>query len=81
MPGYSMRAQTAVVVATMGVHNFLRRNDRLDEGFRRAEDEDDDEVEIELPDEEDEIAAERDTVGEEHVPWQALRDYMAQALR
>lgn len=49
MPAYSMRVQTTVVVATMRIHNFLRRNGRLDEGFRIAEEVDDDEVEIDLP--------------------------------
>lgn len=49
MPGYSMRAQTTIVVATMGVHNFLQRNDQLDEDFMKVEEEADDEVEIDLP--------------------------------
>ncbi|XP_022870993.1 uncharacterized protein LOC111390218 [Olea europaea var. sylvestris] len=81
MPGYSMRTQTAVVVAMMGIHNFLRRNERMDEGFRRAEEVEDEEVEIELPDEEDEIAVERDAIAKDNVLWYALRDYMAHALR
>lgn len=81
MPAYSIRMQTAVVVATMGIHNFLRRNGQLDEGFRRAEEVDDDEVEIDLPDEQDEMAAEEDAIVEEDVPWLQLRDYVAQTLR
>lgn len=40
-----------MVVATMGIHNFLRRKCRLDEGFQRAEEVDDDKVEIDLLDE------------------------------
>lgn len=65
----------------MEIHNFIQRNDRLDEGFRRAEEMDDDEVEIDLLDEQDEIVAEMDVIGEENMPWQQLCDYMTQALR
>lgn len=80
MSAYSMRAQIAVVVATMEIYNFLRRNNRLDEGFRRAGEVDDDEVEINLPNEQDEIVAELDAIGTEEMSWQQLRDYMAKAL-
>lgn len=41
---------TQVVVATMGVYNFLRRSGFLDEAFRRADMEEDDATKVELPD-------------------------------
>lgn len=47
----------------------------------RAEEVDDDEVDIDLPDEADEIAAEQDVICKEDMPWQLLHDYMAHALR
>ncbi|KAL2534586.1 Uncharacterized protein Adt_07937 [Abeliophyllum distichum] len=47
---------TAVVVATMAIHNFLRREGQLDEAFQTIE-EVVDAGEIDLPDEEEEIAA------------------------
>ncbi|XP_022868199.1 uncharacterized protein LOC111387833 [Olea europaea var. sylvestris] len=81
MPSYSFRAQTFVVVATMAVHNFLRRHGSLDEGFRRAEEAEDEEVEVDLPTEDDEFAGEEHAIGEEDVPWTRLRDYIAQALK
>lgn len=68
MPGYSTRAQAAMIVATMGIHNFLRRNEGLDEGFHRAKEVDNDEIEIELLDEKDEMAAKRDAIVEDDVP-------------
>lgn len=67
-----------VVVAAMEVHNFLRRNGELDEAFRRAEEVDDDDVEIDLPDTDDEAAAEEDAVSDDNVTWHQLRDYIAQ---
>ncbi|XP_022891353.1 uncharacterized protein LOC111406262 [Olea europaea var. sylvestris] len=69
MLSYSYRAQIAVVVAVMGVHNFLRCKEQLDEGFRRADEVDDEEVEVELPDEEDKAAAEENAVADENVSW------------
>ncbi|XP_022858663.1 uncharacterized protein LOC111379508 [Olea europaea var. sylvestris] len=81
MPSYSYRAQIGVVVAAMGVYNFLRRNGQLDEGFRRAEEVDDEEVEVELPDEKDKAAAEEDAVADENVSWTQLRDYIAHTIR
>ncbi|XP_022873699.1 uncharacterized protein LOC111392572 [Olea europaea var. sylvestris] len=81
MPSYSYRAQIAVVVAAMGVHNFLRRNGELDEGFHRAEEVDDEEVEVDLPDDEDEVAAEEDAVANENATWTQLRDYIAHTIR
>lgn len=41
---------------------------------------DDDEIEVDLPDVDDEIEAKNDAIGDEDIPWQHLRDYMAQAL-
>lgn len=55
MSAYSMRVQINMVVASIGIHNFLMRNGRLDEGFRIVEEVNDDEVEIDLLDEQDEI--------------------------
>lgn len=49
--------QTAVVKATMGVHNFLRRVDIVDEASIRAET-DPEATEVELLDERNEIEAE-----------------------
>lgn len=63
------------------VHNYLRWHRRLDEGFRRAEENDDDEVEVNLPNEDDKIVIEEDATGDVNIPWQGLRDYMAQVLR
>lgn len=40
---------------------------------------DEDEVEINQPNEEDEMATELDAIVNEDMPWQQLRDYMAQA--
>lgn len=57
MSTYSMRVQINVVVASIGIHNFLMRNGRLDEGFRIVEEVNDDEVEIDLLDEQDETVA------------------------
>lgn len=49
--------QTAVVKATMGVHNFLRQVDVVDEAFIRAAT-DPEATEVELLDERNEIEAE-----------------------
>ncbi|CAA2967493.1 Hypothetical predicted protein [Olea europaea subsp. europaea] len=46
----------------------------------RAKEMDDDEIEVDLPDVDDEIEAKNDAIGDEDIPWQHLRDYMAQAL-
>ncbi|KAL2475108.1 putative harbinger transposase-derived nuclease [Abeliophyllum distichum] len=56
MPHYCFRKQTAVVVATMAIHNFLRRAGQVDEAFQIVE-EVVDAGEIDLPDEAEEIAA------------------------
>lgn len=40
---------------------------------------DEDEVEINQPNEEDEMATELDAIVNEDMPWQQLRDYMAKA--
>ncbi|XP_022888237.1 uncharacterized protein LOC111403838 [Olea europaea var. sylvestris] len=50
-------------------------------GFHRAKEVDDEEVKVELPDEEDEPAAEEDAVGDENVSWTQLRDYIAYTIR
>ncbi|XP_022868086.1 uncharacterized protein LOC111387736, partial [Olea europaea var. sylvestris] len=81
MPSYSYQAQIVVVMAAMGFHNSLRRNGQLDEGFCMANKVDDEEVEVELPDEEDEAAAEEDAVVDENVSWTQLRDYIAHTIR
>ncbi|KAL2511355.1 putative harbinger transposase-derived nuclease [Abeliophyllum distichum] len=57
MPSYFIPAQTAVVVATMTVHNFLRRLGGIDQGFDSVESNRNHD-EIDMPDEQDQIAAE-----------------------
>ncbi|XP_022864729.1 uncharacterized protein LOC111384650 [Olea europaea var. sylvestris] len=56
MPSYSFRTQIAVVLATMGVHNFLRHSGVMDETFVRAE-ADEEIAEVDLPSAEDEVQA------------------------
>lgn len=57
MPSYNFQVQTAVVIATMSIHNFLRRAGAVKEIFTRAE------INpyvanVELPDGHEELAAE-----------------------
>lgn len=65
----------------MAVPNFFRRNGIADKAFHRVEQESDEEVEIDLPSEPDELAAEVDTIAEEDLPWEQLCDCMAHELR
>lgn len=81
MPSYTFRAQTAVVVAVMGVHNFLRRNRQLDEALRKADEVYDDEVKVDLLDEDDKTAVEEDGVSDDNVTWHQSRDYIAHIVR
>lgn len=57
MPSYPFPTQVAIVIATMGIHNFLRRLGVVDEAFTRAE-VDEDAVEVEFSDAEDEMHSE-----------------------
>lgn len=57
MPSYSFQTQVVVVLATIGIHNFLRHVGVVDEAFAHAK-MNDDLVEVELPNVEDEIQAE-----------------------
>ncbi|XP_022866420.1 uncharacterized protein LOC111386198 [Olea europaea var. sylvestris] len=77
MPSYSFPTQVAVVLATMAIHNFLRRSGVVDEAFARAET-DDDVANVELPNAEDEIQAEVNASEIQRNEWDRLRDYMVQ---
>ncbi|KAL2490843.1 DDE Tnp4 domain-containing protein [Abeliophyllum distichum] len=72
--------QTAVVVATMAIHNFLRREGQLDEAFQTVE-EVVDAGEIDLPDEEEEIAATNFAPHVRSNEWDQLRDHITQSMR
>ncbi|KAL2533937.1 Uncharacterized protein Adt_07288 [Abeliophyllum distichum] len=80
MPYYSFRKQTAVVVATMAIHNFLRREGQLDEAFQTVE-EVVDAGEIDLPNEEEEIAATNFAPHVRSTEWDQLRDQITQSMR
>ncbi|XP_022897755.1 uncharacterized protein LOC111411457 [Olea europaea var. sylvestris] len=77
MPSYPFRTQVAIVVATMGIHNFMRRSGVVDAVFTRAE-VDEDVAEVELPNVEDETQAEIHSPKIQRSEWDRLRDYMAQ---
>ncbi|XP_022881038.1 uncharacterized protein LOC111398355 [Olea europaea var. sylvestris] len=77
LPSYSFPTQVAVVLATMAVHNFLRRSGVVDEAFARAKT-DDDVAEVELPNAEDEIQVEVNAPEIQRNEWDRLRDYMTQ---
>ncbi|XP_022899332.1 uncharacterized protein LOC111412631 [Olea europaea var. sylvestris] len=76
-PRYPFPMQVAIVVATLGVHNFLRLAGLVDEEFTRAE-VDEDAIEVELLDAEDEMHAEINAPKMQQSEWDRLRDYMAQ---
>ncbi|KAL2541559.1 putative harbinger transposase-derived nuclease [Abeliophyllum distichum] len=78
-PHYSFRKQTAVVVATMAIHNFLRREGQLDEAFQTVE-EVVDAGEIDLPNEEEEIAATNFAPHVRSTEWDQLRDQITQSI-
>ncbi|KAL2503594.1 DDE Tnp4 domain-containing protein [Abeliophyllum distichum] len=80
MPHYCFRKQTAVVVATMAIHNFLRRAGQADEAFQTVE-EVVDACEIDLPDEAEEIAATNFAPHLRSTDWDQLRDHIAQSMR
>ncbi|KAL2465264.1 putative harbinger transposase-derived nuclease [Abeliophyllum distichum] len=80
MPNYSFRKQTPVVVATMAVHNFLRRAGQVDRAFQ-AVDEVVDAVEIDFPDEPEETVANTFAPGNPNTEWDQLRDHIAQMMR
>ncbi|XP_022843271.1 uncharacterized protein LOC111366808 [Olea europaea var. sylvestris] len=77
MPRYPFRTQIAIVVATMGIHNFMRRSGVVDAAFTRAK-VDEDAAEVELPNVEDEIQAEIHASKIQRSEWDRLQDYMAQ---
>ncbi|XP_022849782.1 uncharacterized protein LOC111371844 [Olea europaea var. sylvestris] len=77
MPSYPFRTQVAIVVATMGIHNFMRRSGVVDAAFTRAE-VDENVAEVELPNVEDETQAEIHAPKIQRSEWDRLRDYMAQ---
>lgn len=57
MPSYNFNVQIAVVIATIGIHNFLRWAGCVDEAFATVE-MDLNAAEVELQDEQEEITAE-----------------------
>ncbi|XP_022857675.1 uncharacterized protein LOC111378679 [Olea europaea var. sylvestris] len=77
MPSYNFKVQIAVVIATMGIHNFLRRAGVVDEAFTRAET-DPDAAEVELPDEQEQAAVEINAPEMQRNEWDRFRDYLAQ---
>lgn len=72
MPNYPFQTQVVIIVATMRIHNSVRRWGVVDEAFTRAE-VDDDAVEVELPNAEDEMHAEINEPKAQRSEW----DYMA----
>ncbi|KAL2531722.1 Uncharacterized protein Adt_05073 [Abeliophyllum distichum] len=80
MPHYCFRKQTTVMVATMAIHNFLRRAGIVDEAFQTVE-EVVDAGEIDLPDVADEIAATNFVSHVRSTEWDQLRDHIAQSMR
>lgn len=77
MPNYSFRTQTVVVVAIMGIHNFLRYFGVMDAAFATAE-MDEDAFEVELPTTEDEMHAEINAPEMHRSESDRFRNYMAQ---
>ncbi|XP_022860445.1 uncharacterized protein LOC111380994 [Olea europaea var. sylvestris] len=78
MPSYNFKMQTAVVLATMGIHNFLRRAGVVDEAFTRAEI-DPDAAEVELQDEQEQTAAELNALETQRNEWNRFCDFLAQS--
>ncbi|KAL2481263.1 hypothetical protein Adt_34229 [Abeliophyllum distichum] len=70
----------AVVVATMMVHNFLRKLGQIDQAFDSVESNRNHD-EIDMPDEQDEIAVEMNAPQNQNMTWDELCDYMAQRMR
>ncbi|XP_022853330.1 uncharacterized protein LOC111374826 [Olea europaea var. sylvestris] len=77
MPSYNFKVLTAVVLATMGIHNFLRRAGVVEKAFTRAET-DPDAAEVELPDEQEQAAAEFNAPEMQRNERDRFRDYLAQ---
>ncbi|KAL2470814.1 Uncharacterized protein Adt_38950 [Abeliophyllum distichum] len=77
---HSSLRNTAVVVATMPVHNFLRCPGQVDGAFQ-AVDEVVDAVEIDLPDQPEETAADTFAPGNPNTEWDQLRDHITQMMR
>lgn len=77
MPSYNFKVQIVVVIATMGVHNFSRWANMIDEAFTRAK-MDLGAAEVELPDEHDEIKADLHAPKILQNEWDRLRDYLTQ---
>ncbi|KAL2497381.1 putative harbinger transposase-derived nuclease [Abeliophyllum distichum] len=76
MPNYSFRKQTAVMLVTMAIHNFLRRAGQVDRAFETVE-EVVDAAEIDLPDEKEEIAATNFAPHVRNIEWDQFRDDIA----
>ncbi|XP_022883244.1 uncharacterized protein LOC111399996 [Olea europaea var. sylvestris] len=77
MPSYNFKVQIAVVIATIGIHNFLRRAGVVDEAFTRAET-DPDAAEVELPDKQEQAVTEINAPEMQRNEWDRFRDYLAQ---
>lgn len=71
MPSYNFKAQTFVVIATIGIHNFLWLARVINETFTRVEP-DPDAIGAELPNEQDEIVAEMNAPGISRIEWDHL---------
>ncbi|KAL2506027.1 putative harbinger transposase-derived nuclease [Abeliophyllum distichum] len=79
MPHYCFRKQTAVVVATMAIQNFLRRAGIVDKAFQTVE-EVVDASEIDFPDAADEIVATNFAPHVCSTEWDQFRNHIAQNL-
>ncbi|XP_022859012.1 uncharacterized protein LOC111379810 [Olea europaea var. sylvestris] len=77
MPSYAFDVQTHVVIATMGIHNFLRRAGVVNEAFVQAET-DPDAAEVELPSTRDEASAKMNAPESRRDEWNMFGDYLAQ---
>ncbi|KAL2533425.1 DDE Tnp4 domain-containing protein [Abeliophyllum distichum] len=79
MSSYSFPAQTADVVATMKIYNFLRRLGQIDQGFNLVKTNCNHE-EIDMPDEQDQIEEEMNGPQNQNITWDEMHDYMAQMM-
>lgn len=70
MQNYSFQTQIAVVIATMGIHNFIRQAIIVDEAFTK--------VQKNPNANDDKIEAEMSASEMTHSEQDGLRDYMAQ---
>ncbi|KAL2518599.1 DDE Tnp4 domain-containing protein [Abeliophyllum distichum] len=79
MTRYPFRKQTAVVVAAITVHNFIRRAGQRDNiGSTATEDEE--AAEIDLPDEIEQTAADYNAPQISNTEWDQYRDFLARQL-